>query len=201
MSSIDAQIRKSAVASLPYSLVVRDFTLPERSHVKAIYDIGLGRDGERWWGKSPQQAYPEIQQVMAANRLSPHMIQPAPVFRYKDGKAAADFEAFDRAAHAFDVLKIPHSYTPQQFYLFGWGFPPRDAFGEHPYPGEPPFATADRSKLRPSTSARYQAAPGYSGSTSRARAGAISSSCISPTSRSPPSADPSADAGALRHDP
>ena len=46
---------------------------------------------------------------------------------------------------------------PEEFYLFGWGFPPKAAFGENPYPGSPPYVGADRSRLRPEYKKAYQA--------------------------------------------
>lgn len=145
------------VAAVPFSVHVWNFTLPEQSHVKAIYDVSLG-DGERYWAQTTAQARPEIIKFMARNRTSPDRIQPSPVFTYRNGKASADFRAFDQAAHQyFDEWKLPHSYMPDLFYLFGWGFPPKDFFGEHPYPGEPPFETADRSRLRPEYKQTYQA--------------------------------------------
>lgn len=145
------------LASLPFSVHVWDFALPEESHLRAIYDVNLG-PGQQHWGKSPVRAQAAIREFMARKRLCPDSVQPPPMFRYEKGRATADFKAFDRAAaHAFKDLKLPHSYTPGDFYLFGWGLPPKVCWGEHPYPGTPPYEGADRSKLRPEYKKAYQA--------------------------------------------
>ena len=95
-----------------------------------------------------EKAYPQILQFMAQRRLCADHVRPDPQFRLENGHVKADFAEFDRAAQQyFDRLKMPLAYTPQIFYLFGWGFPPGPHFGEHPYPGTPPYEGADRSKL------------------------------------------------------
>jgi hypothetical protein len=141
---------------LPFSVSVWDFTLPDENHVAAIYDVRLGRGDERW-GKSLDEIYPEMIRFMASRRLCPDAIRPAPVFRLEGDHLAADFSEFDKAAELyFDQLKFPYAYTPWDFYLFGWGHPPKRVFGQLPYDGEPPYASADRSQLRPEYKRRYQ---------------------------------------------
>ncbi|HQF14953.1 MAG TPA: DUF4091 domain-containing protein, partial [Thermogutta sp.] len=77
---------------------------------------------------------------------------------YRDGQVRADFTEYDRVARwYFDTLKLPVTYTPHVFYLFGWGFPPRNFFGQTPYPGDSPFEGVNRSELRPEYVAAYQA--------------------------------------------
>ncbi len=145
------------VAQLPFTLHVWNFALPQHSRLRAIYDVRLGR-GQEWWGKSLDEAHPEITRLMADHRLCPDNIHPDPVIRYEDGQAVADFSDFDRAAEVyFNQLKLPHAYTPWQFYLFGWGHPPKTVFGEKPYEGEPPYEGVDRSQLRPEYKRVYQA--------------------------------------------
>lgn len=145
------------VAECPFDTRVWDFALPDGNHLAAIYDVRFGPGGHQW-GKDLQDAYPEIVRFMAERRLCPDAVRPVPAFRYEDGKATVDFEAFDRAAAwYFDELKIPFSYTPWHFYLFGWGHPPKQMFGELPYEGQPPFEEADRSRLRPEYKKAYQA--------------------------------------------
>ena len=145
------------IAEFPFTVHVWDFTLPEETHFRAIYDVGLG-SVETHWHKSFSQVRDQIVPFMAEHRLCPDRIQPGPIFRYQNGRASANFAAFDRAAdHYFNQLKLPHSYMPEEFYLFGWGFPPKAAFGENPYPGSPPYVGADRSRLRPEYKKAYQA--------------------------------------------
>jgi hypothetical protein len=145
------------VAEAPYKVRVWGFVLPKESHVKAIYDVGPTKP-EQFWGQPIETLYPEIVRFMASRRLCPNTIRPTPKFQYKDGKASADFSAYDKvAAWYFDELKLPHAYTPWDFYLFGWGFPPKSMYGEQPYPGPSPFEGADRSQLRPEYKKAFQA--------------------------------------------
>jgi len=140
----------------PVSVHIWDFTLPDENHVAAIYDVRLGH-GSSLWGKSMANMYPDIIRFMHSRRLCPDTIYPAPVFRRQDGRVAADFTAFDRAAEVyFDELRFPFSYTPWSLYLFGWGHPPKTIFGERPYEGDPPYESADRSQLRPEYKRIYQ---------------------------------------------
>ncbi len=145
------------VVEAPFTVEVWDFTLPDESHVAAIYDVRLGRASELWDG-SLDELYPEIVEFMARRRLSPDTIRPGPRIRYEDGRVVADFDEFDKAAHwYFDELKLRFAYTPWDFYLFGWAHPPKTLFGERPYPGDPPYDDADRSQLRPEYKKAYQA--------------------------------------------
>lgn len=144
------------VATVPFRVHVWDFALPDETRLAAIYDVRFGSGGNLW-GKSLDAAYPEIIRFLAARRLCPDTIRPGPAFRRVDGKVTADFTAFDQAATVyFDELKFPFAYTPWDLYLFGWGHPPKTVLGERPYAGEPPFESADRSRLRPEYKQVYQ---------------------------------------------
>jgi hypothetical protein len=144
------------LAEMPFDVHVWGFTLPNENHVGAIYDVRLG-EGDDLWGGSLDRKYPEIIRFMAAHRLCPDTIRPAPEFRREGDKITADFTAFDEAARLyFDELKFPFAYTPWHFYLFGWGHPPKNVFGEKPYNAEPPFAGVDRGQLRPEYRRAYQ---------------------------------------------
>lgn len=146
----------ATLAEIPLAVHIWDFTLPDESHVKAIYDVRLGRSGAGW-EPSIEEAYPEIVRFMHKHRLCPDEIRPYPTFRQENGRVVADFAAYDRAAEwYFNELGLPHSYTPWNFYLFGWGHPPKTVFGERPYPGDSPFEGADRSQLRPEYKRVYQ---------------------------------------------
>jgi hypothetical protein len=143
-------------AETPFAVQVWDFTLPVENHLAAIYDVRFGPDSGVW-GKSLKEMYPDIIRFMASRRLCPDSVSPAPVFRREHGRLTADFSAYDKAAAVyFDELKFPHSYTPWDLYLFGWGHPPKPVFGEQPYSGQPPFESADRSRLRPEYKQAYQ---------------------------------------------
>ena len=146
-----------SIASVPFRVHVWDFALPDTSHVAAIYDVRLG-PGAKFWGKPLDEIYPDIVRFMAQRRLSPDTIRPAPVIKIEDGRVKADFTEFDKMAELyFDELKLPFAYTPWQFYLFGWGHPPKTVSGQRPYPGDPPFEQADRGQLRPEYKKAYQA--------------------------------------------
>jgi len=147
------------LAQVPLAVHVWDFALPDASHVKAIYDVRL-RD--RWWrddmGGDRAAYVRKFWAFLAERRVSPHRIEPDPVIQYKDGHVSADFTAYDEAAeYYFNVLGLPHTYTPSAFYGFGWGHPPKKAWGEAPYPGAFPYDDADRSRLRPEYKRAYQA--------------------------------------------
>jgi hypothetical protein len=145
------------LAEMPFALHVWDFALPDESHVGAIYDVGI-TDGGKAWKKPADEVRWDIIRFMAKRRLCPDRVPAAPKIRYENGRVVADFAEFDRAGEIyFNQLKLPSSYTPWEFYLFGWGFPPTERFGEHPYPGKPPYEGADRSKLRPEFKRAYQA--------------------------------------------
>ena len=147
------------LAEVPFTVHVWDFALPDEAHVKAVYDVRLHGP---WWRDDiadDRQAYlRRFWTFMAERRVSPDRIHPAPTIRYSDGKVETDFAAYDEAAaYYFDVLGLPHTYTPRQFYCFGWGHPPRKMCGEAPYPGAYPYEGADRSQLRPEYKRAYQA--------------------------------------------
>lgn len=141
-----------------FSVHVWDFTLPDESHLAAIYDVRLGPGGRKLWGKDLDELHPEIMRFMARRRLCPDTVRPAPSIKYENGRVVADFAAFDKAAEIyFDRLKLPFAYTPWSFYLFGWAHPPKRLFGELPYPGPWPHEGVDRGRLRPQYKRAYQA--------------------------------------------
>jgi hypothetical protein len=144
------------IAEVPLVVRVWNFALPEENHLAAIYDVRCTPTS--LWGGTNRELYRSVAEFMHARRLCPDKLEPAPSITYRDGRVEADFTEFDQAgAWYFDQRKFRHSYTPWHFYLFGWGHPPTRKFGELPYPGEPPFEGADRSKLRPEFKRAYQA--------------------------------------------
>jgi len=136
---------------------VWEFTLPSRSRFIALYDVRYG-PGRHWWAQPFEKMYPKIVEFMAERRLCPDTIRPAPRLRWVDGKVEADFSEFDKAADwYFNKLGLPVAYTPFDFYLFGWGLPPKRVAGIAPYAGEPPYLDVDRSQLLPEYKQAYQA--------------------------------------------
>jgi hypothetical protein len=143
--------------SVPFTVRVWGFTLPDELHTAAIYDAGLG---DRWSipGRTDQQTRWQFWRFMAEHRVCPDTVRPEPILRYENGKVVSDFTEYDRAAeYYFNELHLPHTYTPWYFYCFGWGFPPGEKFGQAPYEGRYPYPGADRSKLRPEFKTAYQA--------------------------------------------
>jgi len=145
------------VKEVPFTVHVWGFTLPDETHTAAIYDT---RIDSRWEipGQTHEETEHEFWRFMAEHRVCPDGIRPDPVLKYENGKVVADFTEFDKAAeYYFDVLKLPHTYTPWYLYCFGWGFPPGEKFGQAPYEGKYPYEGADRGQLRPEFKAAYEA--------------------------------------------
>ena len=157
LGQVRLRVGSSIVKRVPLRCHIWDFALPERTSFPAIYDARLG-PGREFWGRRFDEVYPQLVAFMAERRLCPDAIRPDPVMRFENGNVIADFTTYDRVAEwYFDKLGLPSSYAPHLFYIFGWGFPPREAFGQRPYPGEPPYEGVDRSKLRPEYKEAYQA--------------------------------------------
>ncbi len=136
---------------------VRDFTLPDENHVSAIYDVRFGPGGRKYWGGDEKSFEKEVIEFMTANRLAPDSIMPSPPLSFKDGKPVFDWTEFDKTADwYFNERKVRQVYTPMFLYSFGWGHPPKDFFGEKPYPGDWPFKGADFSQIRPEYRLKYQ---------------------------------------------
>lgn len=146
------------IQQVPYTVHVWGFALPEQHHLKAIYDT---RQSSAIWqvpGKDAVQVRRDFWKFMADRRVNPDRVEPDPVLSYQNGQVKADFTEYDKACdYYFNVLKFQHTYTPNVFYCFGWGFPPSAKFGEQPYEGTYPFEGVDRGKLRPEYKRAYQA--------------------------------------------
>lgn len=145
------------LVTTPFTVHVWNFTLPDDTHLKAIYDC---RQGPQWTlpGTTREEQLRKMWAFMARHRVCPDSIRVGPGIQYKNGKVIADFTEFDAAAeYYFNQLHLPHSYTPWMFYGFGWGHLPKKAFGQQPYEGNYPYEGVDRSKLRPEYKKAYQA--------------------------------------------
>ena len=152
------------VNNIPWSVHVWNFSLPARNSFGALYDY-------RSVHRMPETEPPLISKdadrnelrnmylsLMAKHRISSGEINPVPEVKFQNGIVKIDFTQYDKAAsYYFDELKNPIAYLPVRiFYLFGWAFPPAEKFNEKPYPGEFPYAEADRSVLRPEYKKAYQ---------------------------------------------
>ncbi|MDR1141663.1 MAG: DUF4091 domain-containing protein [Planctomycetaceae bacterium] len=142
----------------PLGFTVRKFTLPDENHVSAIYDVRFGPNGSKYWGKPVNDFNKEIVELMTDNRLAPDTINVSPKAEWKDGKFLFDWKEFDKAAAWYiNERKVRLLYAPMILYVFGWGHPPKQFFGEQPYSGDWPFKDADFSQLRPEYKKCYQA--------------------------------------------
>ena len=145
------------IKSVPYKVHVWGFSLPVEQNTVAVYDV---RVSDTWQnpGQTSEQARRQLWKMMANYRLCPDRIYPNPDIRYENGKAITDFGEYDKAAdYYFNELHLPTSYTPDVFYMFGWGYPPSDHFGEKPFDGEFPYDGVDRRKLRPEFKTAFKA--------------------------------------------
>jgi hypothetical protein len=143
--------------SLPVTITVWDFRLPDTHELAAIYDL---RVGPQWIAadSTREQATADLMRFMASRKVSPDRVQAEPAFTREGDAVVADFRAYDRAAELyFDELHFPKSYTPRLFYLFGWAYPPKKILGEAPYDAPYPYENVDRAALRPEYRRVYQA--------------------------------------------
>ena len=83
----------------------------------------------------------------------------SPAFTYdkETGEFSAYWTDYDAQTSRFFELGGKAAYFPHDFYLFGWGNPPKLIEGEAPYEGEYPYEGADRAQLRPEYKKVYQA--------------------------------------------
>jgi hypothetical protein len=144
---------------IPFQAHVWGFELPDHPGIGAVYDV-TQREASALYKNSdlsPQEHQKAVWRTMAENGLNPDRVYPSPIFSHQGGEAKVDFKAFDEmASFYFDELGFTHSYTPWEFYSFGWGNLPYAYFGEQPYESSVPGEIADRAKLRPEYKKIYQ---------------------------------------------
>ncbi|MDD2598007.1 MAG: DUF4091 domain-containing protein [Kiritimatiellae bacterium] len=147
------------VLTQPYAVTVWNFGIPRHPEFPAIYDIRFKSLDFSLW-KNPQEAYEKLLRFMSQKKLSPDTVQASiPLKRGQEGGLSCDFTEYDKACRLyFDELQFRVSYMPQNFYLFGWGHPPKKFLGEEPYEGAYPYSDVDRSQLRPEYKRVYQEA-------------------------------------------
>lgn len=135
-----------APVKIPVRLHVWRFVLPDENHLHIVYDLRSGPGWDVTAGRA--ETLRKWYRLYADHRMNPDMIQPAPQFRYADGKVTMDTTAYDEMARlCFDQLHMTHTYTPDLFYALGWAYPPRDIFGQKARTPEYEAALKDAYKL------------------------------------------------------
>jgi hypothetical protein len=122
---------------IPLTVQVLPFTLPEKGHLRAIFDFRFGPGGGFGSGAESKEDQRKWLRLIAEHWLGINEIEPAPKFSYHEGKVTMDAAEFDEAARfCFDELGMNVAYTPQFFYMFGWAYPPKKMFGLEPFTPE-----------------------------------------------------------------
>lgn len=142
---------------IPYSTSVLNFVVPA-TRITGIYDSRISHD---YFGNgSRREKLERVSEKLLDRKLCPDkpICEPKISYDKATGNASADWSEYDaEATRYFDELGGKAAYFPGEFYLFGWGVPPKVVEGENPYPGEWPYDGADRTKLRPEYKKAYQA--------------------------------------------
>ncbi|MDO5580891.1 MAG: DUF4091 domain-containing protein [Planctomycetia bacterium] len=144
--------------TVPYTVEVLNFELPDRPKYTAIYDARIPKN--YFDLGSSAEAAEKVREFLVSKRIAPDQMGANPRIQYdpKTETYSADWTEFDRcAARFFNEWGVRNTYLPGPFYLFGWGMPPRNQEKVHPYPGDFPYEKADRSKLDPKFKKIYQA--------------------------------------------
>jgi hypothetical protein len=116
--------------TIPVTLTVWDFAMPEEKHLPALYDLRSGPLGDFLSGPDRKAILRQWHQFLAKFNVSPSMTANDPVFTYENGHVAMQAREFDEEAHdLLDVLHVNKLYAPQIFYACGWAFLPKDMFG------------------------------------------------------------------------
>ncbi len=117
--------------TVPVTLTVWDFELPDATHTRAIYDLRDGPIGKSVFGTDDPDACREAwYRLLADYRVTPDIPGPAPVFTLENGEVRMDATEFDRwATLCLDELGMNHLYTPWEFYCIGWASDPGPKFG------------------------------------------------------------------------
>jgi hypothetical protein len=137
LAKVSISIPGSAPTTIPITIRVLPFALPQRTQLRAIFDLRFGPGGKFGAGAENGEHRRAWLRFLAERRLGIDAIEPAPKFTYQDGKVSMDARAFDETArYSFDELGINVCYTPQFFYMFGWAYPPKKFFGLAPFTPE-----------------------------------------------------------------
>lgn len=145
------------VLRIPYEVEVFDFIAPE-TKVAAIYDSRIATD---FFGEGTRtEKLRKVADKLLERKLSPDQPVASPKFSYDKATKTyqVDWTDYDeQCARYFDELGGKAAYFPHEFYLFGWGNPPKTIEGETPYEGEYPYEGEDRAALRKEYKEVYQA--------------------------------------------
>ena len=159
------------VASIPYTVTVRKFAIPQKAGLTAIFDARGGGFNGGWRAevKAPgitSKFYDlmQLQEFMAKYRTTVDM-PPKIKFFMRDGKLAADFSEFDAfCEESFGKLGVKMMYLPQiSSFAFANRFSRiyRDDNSLKkpiaPYEGSFPYPGADLKKFRPEYTAELKA--------------------------------------------
>lgn len=142
---------------IPYKVEVFGFDAPT-TKVAGIYDARIATD---YFGTGARRdKLSKIADKLLERKLSSDT-PPADlhiVYDKETGTASADWTAYDAVmTEYFDKKGGKYGYYPYDFYLFGWGVPPKEIEGEAPYEGTWPYEGVDRFALRPEYKRAYQA--------------------------------------------
>lgn len=142
---------------VPYATTVLNFVAPS-TRITGIYDSRISHD---YFGEGTRrEKLVHVSEKLLERKLCPDkpVCEPKISYDKETGRATADWSEYDaEATRYFDELGGKAAYFPGEFYLFGWGVPPKVVEGENPYPGEWPYDGADRATLRPEYKKAYQA--------------------------------------------
>lgn len=142
---------------VPYATTVLNFVAPS-TRITGIYDSRISHD---YFGEGTRrEKLVHVSEKLLERKLCPDkpVCEPKISYDKETGRATADWSEYDaEATRYFDELGGKAAYFPGEFYLFGWGVPPKVVEGENPYPGEWPYDGAARAALRPEYKKAYQA--------------------------------------------
>ena len=149
--------KTGAPIQIPYKVEVFGFDAPT-TKVAAIYDARIATD---YFGQGVRRdKISKIADKLLERKLSSDT-PPADlhiVYDKATGTASADWTSYDAVmSEYFDKKGGKFGYYPYDFYLFGWGVPPKEVEGEAPYEGTWPYEDVDRFALRPEYKRAYQA--------------------------------------------
>ncbi len=130
--TLTVQVSGRRLLQIPLKVTVWDFAIPERSHLRIVYDLRSGPGWDVTAGEDPE-TLKRWYRLMAEHRVNPDVVLPMPEFRYENGRVVMEASRFEpMARYAFEELGFNHCYTPWLFYALGWAYPLPPKFGLSP---------------------------------------------------------------------